>query len=68
MNFVKINKGATIDITRVLCFFLEDSIVKIYMEGLTEPLEEIYSNNEQANTVYNLLNQKLRCSNLSNKK
>ena len=29
MNFVKINKGVSIDITRVLCFYTEDSKVVI---------------------------------------
>jgi DNA-binding LytR/AlgR family response regulator len=67
MNFVKINKGVSIDITRVLCFYTEDSKVVIRLSGVREPLEECYANEEQALKVYNLLNEKLRCSNLSNK-
>ena len=65
MNFVKINKGVSIDITKILYFYTEESKVVIRIIGMKEPIEEVYSNESQATKVYNLLNQKLRCSNLS---
>jgi DNA-binding LytR/AlgR family response regulator len=67
MNFVKINKGVTIDITRILYFHTDGTKVVIRLSGMKEPIEELYASEEQAEKVYNLLNQKLRCSNLSNK-
>ena len=65
MNFVKINKGVSIDITKILYFYTEESKVIIRIIGMKEPIEELYESDVQATKVYNLLNQKLRCSNLS---
>lgn len=65
MNFIKINKGASIDITKIIYFYCEGSKVVLHIVGMKEPIEEVYESSKQANILYDLLNEKLRCSNLT---